>query len=207
MIDTASAIQPVLFICYPLRNVFSDCVGPSVSCLQVFKEHNIELSCPADHSTAAPVCSNAGVSPEWHPRGQLQRLVMPTRVMAGCFELKPIPIGENRLEVATCCRQLRASTRAAPSEPRCCVYRFTSMRAPFPADASPPSREMDPTVSISSILFSIPFLPARFCGGHSSGGHNIELSRPADLREPLSASSDTRQLFRTTSKGSAPTTC
>ena len=110
--------------------------------------------------------------------------------MAGCFELKPISIGENRLEVATCCRQLRVSTRAAPSEPRCCVYRFTSMRAPFPADASPPSRETDPTVPVSSILFSIPFLPALFCGGHFSGGHNIELSCPADLRPTVAVYSN-----------------
>jgi hypothetical protein len=109
-------------------------------------------------------------------------LLCPHSVMAGCFELKPIPIGENRLEGVTFCRRLRASTRAAPSEPRCCVYRFTSMRAPFPADASPPSREIDLSVLISSILFSIRFLLAFFVRGHISGGHNIELSCPADHR-------------------------
>jgi hypothetical protein len=106
-------------------------------------------------------------------------LLCPHSVMAGYFELKPISIGENRLEVATFCRQLRASTRAAPSEPRCCVYRFTSMRAPFPADASPPSRETDPTVPISSILSSIRSLPAFLVCGHFSGGYNIEFSCPA----------------------------
>jgi len=38
--------------------------------------YNIELSCPADHRTAATVHSNCIDSYCRHPRGQLQRLVM-----------------------------------------------------------------------------------------------------------------------------------
>ena len=100
--------------------------------------------------------------------------------MAGCIELKLEAIGQNRLEVAAFRRQLRASTRAAPSEPLCCVHRFGSMRAPFPADAGPPSREEDLSVPIPSFFFSILLSSCRYLCGHFSDGHNIELSRPAD---------------------------
>jgi len=44
--------------------------------LQFLSAYNIELSCPANHRTAATVHLNDGDIPDRPPRGQLQRLVM-----------------------------------------------------------------------------------------------------------------------------------
>jgi len=128
--------------------------------------------------------------PNGTPGDSSNVLLCPHSVMAGCFELKPITIEDNRLEGAPFCRQLRASTPAAPSEPLYCVHRFTSMRAPFPADEGPQSRGIDLSVLISSIFFSIYLLPAFLVCDHFSGGHNIELSCPADLRTMVTVHSN-----------------